>query len=67
MILTWCVPCHKNPSSDVVNTRISGDSSANFFSFNYVQISAVKNVTAKSEFPVASPILQTLPVTGQIF
>ena len=30
-------------------------------------ISAVKNVTAKSEFPVVSPILQILPVTGQIF
>ena len=32
-----------------------------------VTTSAVKNVTAKSEFPVVSPILQILPVTGQIF
>ena len=33
----------------------------------YDIISAAKNVTAKSEFPVVSPILQILPVTGQIF
>ena len=32
-----------------------------------IMFSAVKNVTAKSEFPVVLPIIQILPVTGQIF